>query len=182
MAERAQEDMHLENGNEIAEQPRREIILSPEFLALTVEDLGLDSFAEDKAENVSKKARQTGRNWFVVIHDPGESLDFLGALLLNTRRFKFGIWQYVKAKETLFIQGYVECNDSITIGRLKKIFSDEGVYEIRKCSRTVAVDRCTKAEGRIKGPYTFGRLNKKSVSNMGGCDSSELMKQLNKID
>jgi hypothetical protein len=68
---------------------------------------------------------------------------------------------------------------------LQKIFSKEGQYEIRKCKRTVALEKCTKKDGRIKGPYTFGRLNGKSnrvMSKMGEHDSGELMKHLNTID
>jgi hypothetical protein len=82
-------------------QPKGVISLSPEFLALTAEDL---NFVEDKAKDVRKEARRTGRNWLVIIRDPDESFGFLGALTNNSRRFKFGIWQYIKFKETLFIQ------------------------------------------------------------------------------
>jgi hypothetical protein len=164
-ADKAQDDMQLENASAMNEQPKWEIALSAEFLALTAKDLNL-SEDETKTKDVSKKVRQTGRNWFVVIRDPNESFDFLGALNNNSSRFKFGIWQHVAFKETLFIQGYIEGNASMTIGTLQKIFSKEGQYEIRKCRR------CVRKDVRIN------KMSNDLMSKMGEQDSDELMSKM----
>jgi hypothetical protein len=139
--------------------------LSKEELDRICESVECASAAEATGElsskALAKKARLVGYNWFMTLYNPEERLDVSEVLSSNDKRFKYGIWQYFSLKGVLVIRAYIEGKSNLSIGTLRRLFSNYGdaQFVMRKCTREQAFAHCLKEDGRVRGPYSFGKLN-----------------------
>lgn len=97
------------------------------------------------------------RNWCFTLFVEEEK-DY-GSLFNSECDARYAVWQLERSPETsrLHIQGYVEFDSPMRLGRVKRSIGDDSVHlERRMGSANEAIAYCKKEESRVLGPWEYG--------------------------
>jgi len=109
---------------------------------------------------------RTSRNWCWTLNNPEEfdidefpedSAGPLGEILATVSKLSYTIYQYeIGESGTLHFQGYSEFKAPVRFSALRHGDLQFAHFEVRRGTAREAGDYCSKLEGRIAGPWTFG--------------------------
>lgn len=124
----------------------------------------LEDVAEN-AENQSTSGSQTfqdttsrARHWCFTLNNPTEEeLSTISGISATSRALQYMVYQLEEGSNgTTHIQGYVEFNQALRFGMVKRLISPRIHLEKRRGTRDQARDYCMKEDTRIDGPFEFG--------------------------
>lgn len=102
------------------------------------------------------------KHWCWTCNNPASNLK----LLFDAETVAYAVWQYEKGESgTPHFQGYLQAHKVIRLTGVRKILEAAGYanahVEVKKGTVQQATDYCRKEEGRIDGPWEFGKLPEK---------------------
>lgn len=103
-----------------------------------------------------------GRNWcFTYFLKDGDCEEKLGDWVQTDENLRGCVWQLECCPTTqrLHIQGYIEYNNPLKLGRVKRHLGPDVHLEARRGTRTQAIAYCRKEETRKGGPWELGSFD-----------------------
>lgn len=106
------------------------------------------------------------RSWCFTLNNPTEA-EVLVPQSWETDRYKYLVYQLEQGEQgTRHLQGYISFKSPIRFATFRKWFPDErGHIEVARGSAKQNRKYCTKAEGRLEGPWEFGSLPEQGKRN-----------------
>lgn len=123
---------------------------------------------EDSAPNVSSQSTSgsvpsadttsRARHWcFTLNHPTEEELLTLSGLSATLQTLMYMVYQLEEGSSgTRHVQGYIEFNQALRFGAVKRLISPRIHLEKRRGTREQARAYCMKEEGRLEGPFEYG--------------------------
>jgi len=110
--------------------------------------------SHDRAEKNRARYQTRVRAFCFTINNPNET-----DTPMFCSRMGYLVFQREKGKQgTVHLQGYVFFKKRTSIAMAKRIISSRAHVEVAKGTPTQNRDYCTKADGRVSGPYEYGEL------------------------
>lgn len=111
----------------------------------------------------SDTSGRRGRNWCFTLNNPTEpERAHLSRILPEMKQTRYLVFQLEAGEqETPHIQGYLEFTEPMRFNRVRSLISPVNPnrihIELRRGTQDQAIDYCMKDEGRLDGPWEFGR-------------------------